>query len=962
MTETKRFKKHFIVCLAAGLIAGWSNTGWAVSPALHWKTIKTNRLALHYHQGEEEAAQRVLNVAEAALPQIEKEIGWTVRTRIQLVLIDDYDLANGSATPFPYNAVQIFLPSPESATSINEYDDWLRLVITHELTHIVHLDMARGLPRFYRTIFGRTPSGFLVFLPTAFPNVSQPAWLIEGYAVYLETKFTSAGRGRSTTFDMMLRCATLEGRLNALGQLTDWQTSWPGGTIRYLYGESLYEYMAEQIRETAPAKIANENATSLYPQFHVNSAPQSFGKSYRDIYEGWKKHVTRRYKDEDAKIRERPLTESAALTARGYEIGRPAFSPDGLRVAYVDSNQDDMPAVRVMKADGTNDAAIAKGWVRSGPRWSPDGKAVTFALLEFNGYSLRSDLYRYDFQRRKLVRLTKKARAVDPDWSPDGERLAYVRMRPGEHDLVLYGLADKKTTVLLAGEKGEQFGRPAWSPDGSRIAFEHWDAGGYWDVRVLTLADGAIEKITDDRAIDSAPAWSRDGRRLFFASDRTGVSNIHAYSFEDKTLYQVTNVIGGAFDPSVSPDGGTLVFSNYTSRGFDLHQTAISPAKFWNAAAYADKHPAPPAAEPEAARAEPHRYNPIPTLLPRFWMPNFLGGVIVAGQDVLAKHFYYFSNYVGGDYEFGYINQQLAPYLLYDRWNFKTTSLRTGVPASGSSAYVLIPNQRVKYSQALLLGYYESEINVDRARQENKKLPEDPLRRIAGYNGIYSFVNAKLYGFSVAPEHGRALTADYFYQGPASGEAVTLNTARAEWDEFLPGFGRHHVLALGVGGGRSNKLAFNSAQPGFATSRVKAQLESAFMEAQLPKGAARVPRARPGASFISPPISRPDDGFYDRMAFAQAAYAFPIAYIEKAPGNGFYFLDRVRGQVFSFGDRFSNTDGGPDVRRYFAGAELTTDWGLSYFFPLSLGVNVQRRVDEKAEWDVGLRVDVAAAF
>ena len=64
--------------------------------------------------------------------------------------------------------------------------------------------------------------------------------------------------------------------------------------------------------------------------------------------------------------------------------------------------------------------------------------------------------------------------------------------------------------------------------------------------------------MTDDKAIDGAPAWSPDGKYLYFSSDRTGIFNIYAYELETKRLLQVTNVLGGAFSPGPSPDGKSV--------------------------------------------------------------------------------------------------------------------------------------------------------------------------------------------------------------------------------------------------------------------------------------------------------------------------------------------------------------------------------------------------------------------
>src|SRR5699024_6703714 len=114
--------------------------------------------------------------------------------------------------------------------------------------------------------------------------------------------------------------------------------------------------------------------------------------------------------------------------------------------------------------------------------------------------------------------------------------------------------------VVWRGQRFDQAYQPAWSPDGTRIAFSAWKKGGFRDILVVDVASGAVEEITHDRAIDMNPAWSADGRVLYFDSDRTGIANVYAWDTTERALYQVTNVLGGAYRPHPSPDGTRLVF------------------------------------------------------------------------------------------------------------------------------------------------------------------------------------------------------------------------------------------------------------------------------------------------------------------------------------------------------------------------------------------------------------------
>ena len=109
--------------------------------------------------------------------------------RPALLLTDHADIANGFATPVPYNQVTIFTRPPVDGGSISYFDDWLEMVITHELVHTFHLDMTGTLGKVVRTVFGRVPSAWPVF-----PSGAAPTWLLEGLATYYESELTGAGR------------------------------------------------------------------------------------------------------------------------------------------------------------------------------------------------------------------------------------------------------------------------------------------------------------------------------------------------------------------------------------------------------------------------------------------------------------------------------------------------------------------------------------------------------------------------------------------------------------------------------------------------------------------------------------------------------------------------------------------------------------------------------------------------
>jgi len=100
-------------------------------------------------------------------------------------------------------------------------------------------------------------------------------------------------------------------------------------------------------------------------------------------------------------------------------------------------------------------------------------------------------------------------------------------------------------------------------------------AGRILDLVLLDLSSRELRPLTHDRARTRSRAGARR-TYVLFRSDRDGIENVYALRLADNALLRVTRVLGGAFGPALGPDGRRLVYSEYTSRGYDLHAMDVS--------------------------------------------------------------------------------------------------------------------------------------------------------------------------------------------------------------------------------------------------------------------------------------------------------------------------------------------------------------------------------------------------
>lgn len=207
------------IACALLLLASSAAGATRYDPRLRFRTITSERFDIHFHQGLEDQARRLAGIAEEVAARLDRTLGRPAG-RVQVILVDQSDLANGWATPLPYNVMEIAAASPPGESLIGNVEDWLRLVFTHEYTHIVHLSRAGGWIGGLRRVFGR--------MPLLFPNQFLPLWQIEGLAT-LQESGGGTGRLHAGDFRVIAEQAAAAARFPTLDRANGGLLAWPWG-------------------------------------------------------------------------------------------------------------------------------------------------------------------------------------------------------------------------------------------------------------------------------------------------------------------------------------------------------------------------------------------------------------------------------------------------------------------------------------------------------------------------------------------------------------------------------------------------------------------------------------------------------------------------------------------------------------------------------------------------------------
>jgi Tol biopolymer transport system component len=160
--------------------------------------------------------------------------------------------------------------------------------------------------------------------------------------------------------------------------------------------------------------------------------------------------------------------------------------------------------------------------------------------------------------------LTPRTSNVMPQISPDGTRIVFESDRSGYEEIWMCN-ADGTNPIQLT-QLERYAGSPRWSPDGRYIAFD-FRAGEHTEIYLLEVGKGTPRQlVTSSDADNVVPSWSRDGKWVYFASNR-GSRDFHIWKVPAAggTPVQVTH--GSGFMPFESLDGKSVYYSRLTKAG-----------------------------------------------------------------------------------------------------------------------------------------------------------------------------------------------------------------------------------------------------------------------------------------------------------------------------------------------------------------------------------------------------------
>ena len=308
--------------------------------------------------------------------------------------------------------------------------------------------------------------------------------------------------------------------------------------------------------------------------------------------------------------------ETKRLTNSPGHESFPSYSPDGTQIIFNSDIEKENNDVYLMNVDGSNvrkitdapgwDAAPANNWSADGtqvlllsdrdgpekvylmniepyaprrigpniesdqpldPAFSPDGTHIA--------YQLSDEIRDFDIDSESDRSVIKTSAGANPTFSPDGQRILFQE-RLAENTEVCQVNVDGSGFVNLTNSSFRDMS-PAYSRDGSKIAFSSNRAYGTTTFEIYVMnSDGTDTKLVfGDRAMSVGPVWSPNGRTIFFSNDREdgriGNFELFSVSADGGAETRLTRRRGFDVDPAVSPDGKRVAFVGNTDGNPEIY-------------------------------------------------------------------------------------------------------------------------------------------------------------------------------------------------------------------------------------------------------------------------------------------------------------------------------------------------------------------------------------------------------
>lgn len=594
------------------------------SPDKQLAVLETEYFSFIFAPESRPAVQYLTGFADDAYREIAALLGTTPRHRFPVVMTPDSEELNGYFTWMPYLKIVLYQAPTDMNSTLGSFNDDLRKLFYHELTHAVSLTIRSGIEEVAATIFGAPFSASTYLAPLSF---------VEGVTVSLESH-NGAGRAADPLLGAWLRQDILENQWKNFTQAAGAWDSPPGRGLYYIYGGYFSRYLQEKYGMEAYSQLWHRfGAASVFKPLDASILGEGrfsevYGLNLTDAWNDFKTTMTPRA---PIYMATEPLRHPSGITA---------MATSGSHVYYADEDAETVYSYDTRT--GIEKAIFRAGFSISRLDVSPDGMKLLISTVRYNAGFPKLVLKTWDSKTYRLEDVPT-TRMRDATWIPGSSSIAGISIDGYQTDLVTTNEAG--TTVLLAGTENISYASPVVSHDGKTLYALEKNAGKVSIIR-LNIDDfpGLYPKV-ERLVLPESLTWIR------YLS--LGADEILRFSWDDELFYRLAELDGNTLTYQRIPlSGGVhwpvyadarIYYLGYFSAGSvpcafpkdttQLHFTTVTVA--WEPA---DECLSAESVYDAPSTLETTPYTALRWLVPHFWLPTAQGDE--AGLKTLGLLFF----------------------------------------------------------------------------------------------------------------------------------------------------------------------------------------------------------------------------------------------------------------------------------------------------------------------------------
>jgi hypothetical protein len=544
-----------LLFISAGLSAQFYEYGQDAG-TLKWYKFKSPHYSIIFPGGVDSVARAFAGRLEHYYPYLGQNLDHQ-HSHMPVIIHNESSFSNGVFAWAPKRLEIFSNPDPNGY-----YQDWLTQLALHEGRHAVQIDkLNQGFTRGLSVIGGQQAVGAIaVFLPY---------WYLEGDAVDAETRLSATGRGRQPSFEMGIKAQLLEAnRLWSFSKATmgSYKNFIPDhyqlGYLMVRHGRRTYgDKFWIDFQQYAARKPFLLNPTWFSMK---NYGIRSKTKFYQEALNSYREHWT-----ETAEEREYTPADSWNLNNTKHYTSYTfphAVTPSDMLV--LKTGIDQIPEFVMLDRDGTEKGLFRPGFLNSGRVSYAGGLIVWDEFVPDTRWSNRnySIIRIYNLSTGMVSNLGKRTRYFSPAISGDGLRVVAVEQTEMQQFNLVILNKDGSLKQKIASPGNRFLQHPAWmEQDSALVVLVSVESGK--SLYSYSFSSGQWRRLFD-AGVDDISYPTVKGEQIYFSGTFSGIDNIFAYHMGKEQAYQLTSSRFGAFHPKISSDGSTLLYSNYTSDGY----------------------------------------------------------------------------------------------------------------------------------------------------------------------------------------------------------------------------------------------------------------------------------------------------------------------------------------------------------------------------------------------------------